>query len=230
MALTQLICYNSDMFRVHLNKSHCRILIKTLDIHRFIIRGEINKISPLMMENKNSQISSGFDIEESFDIRVKELSNILKDFEEEHISKYLNVLQLMPRSIHITNTKKKLYNLLPFLSGDLSDYLPINFSSDEVFVLVLSLKLYYSLLCGRVEILSELFSGVNVNFSTILLVEKLKNNRDLFTNLIDKEIPFDISSNYIYYKAKWAWDIYNVLEGNEIKKLGSIPLIKIEAK
>ena len=49
-------------------------------------------------------------------------------------------------------------------------------------------------------------------------------------NLIDKEIPFDISSNYIYYKAKWAWDIYNVLEGNEIKKLGSIPLIKIEAK
>ena len=218
------------MFRVYLNKSHCRILIKTLDIQRLIIRGEINKISPLIMENKKPQISSGFDIEESFDIRVKELSNILKDFEEEHISKYLNVLQLMPRSIHITNTKKKLYNLLPFLSGDLSDYLPINFSSDEILVIVLSLKLYYSLLCGRVEILGELFSGVNVNFSTILLVEKLKSNRDLFTNLIDKEISFDISSNYIYYKAKWAWDIYNVLEGNEIKKLGSIPLIKIEAK
>ena len=103
------------MFRVYLNKSHCRILIKTLDIHRTIIRGEINKISPLIMENKKPQISSGFDIEESFDIRVKELSNILKDFEEEHISKYLNVLQLMPRSIHITNTKKKLYNLLKTL-------------------------------------------------------------------------------------------------------------------
>lgn len=218
------------MFRVHLNKSHCRILIKTLDIHRLIIRGEINKISPLIMENKKPQISSGYDIEESFDIRVNKISSILKQFEEEHISRYLNVLQLMPRSIHITSAKKKLYNLLPFLSGDLSDCLSVNFSSDEVFVLSLSLKLYYSLLCGRVEILNELFEGVNVNFSTILLVEKLRDNRDLFTNLIDKEIPFDISSNYIYYKAKWAWDIYNVLEGNEIKKLGSIPLIKIEAK
>ncbi len=218
------------MFRVHLNKSHCRILIKTLDIHRLIIRGEINKISPLIMENKKPQISSGYDIGESFDIRVNKISSILKQFEEEHISRYLNVLQLMPRSIHITSAKKKLYNLLPFLSGDLSDCLSVNFSSDEVFVLSLSLKLYYSLLCGRVEILHELFEGVNVNFSTILLVEKLRDNRDLFTNLIDKEIPFDISSNYIYYKAKWAWDIYNVLEGNEIKKLGSIPLIKIEAK
>ena len=218
------------MFRVHLNKSHCRILIKTLDIHRLIIRGEINKISPLIMENKKPQISSGYDNEESFDIRVNKISSILKEFEEEHISRYLNVLQLMPRSIHITNTKKKLYNLLPFLSGDLSDCLSVNFSSDEIFVLSLSLKLYYSLLCGRVEILHELFEGMNVNFSTILLVEKLRSNRDLFTNLIDKEIPFDISSNYIYYKAKWAWDIYNVLEGKEIKKLGSIPLIKIEAK
>jgi len=218
------------MFRVHLNKSHCRILIKTLDIHRLIIRGEINKISPLIMENKKPQISSGYDNEESFDIRVNKISSILKEFEEEHISRYLNVLQLMPRSIHITNTKKKLYNLLPFLSGDLSDCLSVNFSSDEIFVLSLSLKLYYSLLCGRVEILHELFEGMNVNFSTILLVEKLRNNRDLFTNLIDNEIPFDISSNYIYYKARWAWDIYNVLEGKEIKKLGSIPLIKIEAK
>ena len=216
------------MFRVHLNKSHCRILIKTLDIHRLIIRGEINKISPLIMENKKPQISSGFDIEESFDIRVKELSNILKDFEEEHISRYLNVLQLMPRSIHITNIKKKLYNLLPFLSGDLSDCLSVNFSSDEILVLSLSLKLYYSLLCGRVEVLNELFEGLDVNFSTILLVEKLKDNRDLFTNLIDKNIPFDISSNYIYYKAKWAWDIYNVLEDNVAGKIGSIPLIKIE--
>lgn len=218
------------MFRVHLNKSHCRILIKTLDIHRLIIRGEINKISSLIMENKKPQISSGYDNEESFDIRVNKISSILKEFEEEHISRYLNVLQLMPRSIHITNTKKKLYNLLPFLSGDLSDCLSVNFSSDEIFVLSLSLKLYYSLLCGRVEILHELFEGMNVNFSTILLVEKLRSNRDLFTNLIDNEISFDISSNYIYYKAKWAWDIYNVLEGNEIKKLGSIPLIKIEAK
>jgi hypothetical protein len=218
------------MFRVHLNKSHCRILIKTLDIHRLIIRGEINKISPLIMENKKPQISSGYDNEESFNIRVNKISSILKEFEEEHISRYLNVLQLMPRSIHITNTKKKLYNLLPFLSGDLSDCLSVNFSSDEIFVLSLSLKLYYSLLCGRVEILHELFEGMNVNFSTILLVEKLRSNRDLFTNLIDNEISFDISSNYIYYKAKWAWDIYNVLEGKEIKKLGSIPLIKIEAK
>jgi glutaredoxin-related protein len=106
--------------------------------------------------------------------------------------------------------------------------LSINFSSDEILVLSLSLKLYYSLLCGRVEILNELFEGLNINFSTILLVEKLKDNRDLFTNLIDKNIPFDISSNYIYYKAKWAWDIYNVLENNVAGKIGSIPLIKIE--
>ena len=130
--------------------------------------------------------------------------------------------------IYLYLLKKKLYNLLPFLSGDLSDCLSVNFSSDEILVLSLSLKLYYSLLCGRVEVLNELFEGLDVNFSTILLVEKLKDNRDLFTNLIDKEIPFDISSNYIYYKAKWAWDMFNVLEGLEYGKIGSIPLLKIE--
>ena len=218
------------MFRVYLNKSHCRILIKTLDYHRLIIRGEINKISPLIMENKKPQISSGYDIEDSFDIRVKELSLLLKDFEEEHISRYLNVLQLMPRSIHITTAKKKLYNLLPFLSGDLSDVLSVSFSSDEIFVINLSLKLYYSLLCGRVEILNEVFEGVVCNFPLSNLVIKLGENRDLFTNLIDKDIPLDISSNYVYYKAKWAYDIYNVFNGAEEKKLGSIPLIKIEEK
>lgn len=218
------------MFRVYLNKSHCRILIKTLDYHRLIIRGEINKISPLIMENKKPQISSGYDIEDSFDIRVKELSLLLKDFEEEHISRYLNVLQLMPRSIYITSAKKKLYNLLPFLSGDLSDVLSVSFSSDEIFVINLSLKLYYSLLCGKVEILNEVFEGVVCNFPLNSLVIKLGENRDLFTNLIDKDIPLDISSNYVYYKAKWAYDIYNVFNGIEDKKLGSIPLLKIEAK
>ena len=147
------------MFRVYLNKSHCRILIKTLDIHRTIIRGEINKISPLIMENKKPQISSGFDIEESFDIRVKELSNILKDFEEEHVSRYLNVLQLMPRSIYITSAKKKLYNLLPFLSGELSDVLSVSFSSDEIFVINLSLQLYYSLRKDLKD-LKKMFVGV----------------------------------------------------------------------
>ncbi len=218
------------MFRVYLNKSHCRILIKTLDIHRTIIRGEINKISPLIMENKKPQISSGFDIEESFDIRVKELSNILKDFEEEHISKYLNVLQLMPRSIYITSAKKKLYNLLPFLSGELSDVLSVSFSSDEIFVINLSLQLYYSLLCGKVEILNSVFEGLVLNFPLVVLVDKLVKKRDLFTNLIDADIPLDISSNCVYYKAKWAYDIHNVFNGLEEKKLGSIPLIKIEEK
>jgi len=218
------------MFRVYLNKSHCRILIKTLDIHRTIIRGEINKISPLIMENKKPQISSGFDIEESFDIRVKELSNILKDFEEEHVSRYLNVLQLMPRSIYITSAKKKLYNLLPFLSGELSDVLSVSFSSDEIFVINLSLQLYYSLLCGKVEILNSVFEGLVLNFPLVVLVDKLVKKRDLFTNLIDADIPLDISSNFVYYKAKWAYDIHNVFNGLEEKKLGSIPLIKIEEK
>ena len=198
------------MFRVHLNKSHCRILIKTLDIHRFIIRGEINKISPLIMENKKPQISSGFDIEESFDIRVKELSNILKDFEEEHISKYLNVLQLMPRSIYITSAKKKLYNLLPFLSGELSDVLSVSFSSDEIYVINLSLQLYYSLLCGKVEILNSVFEGLVLNFPLSVLVDKLVKKRDLFTNLIDADISLDISSNCVYIIRQNGLMIYTM--------------------
>ena len=56
----------------------------------------------------------------------------------------------------------------------------------------------------------------------------LCNNRDLFTNLVDKNSPLNISSNLIYYKGKWAWDMLGVLEGNESDKIGSIPLIKIE--
>ena len=39
---------------------------------------------------------------------------------------------------------------------------------------------------------------------------------------------FILDLGLIYYKGKWAWDIFNVLEGNGSDKIGSIPLIKIE--
>ena len=188
IALHQLKCYNANMYRVYLNKCHCKLIIKTLDLHKTIIKGEINKISPLMMENKKTQIKYNYDFEESFDFRAHSFFNLLCDLEEEHVKRYFNVLQLYPRSDTIIRVKKKLYLLMGFLSGDLSDVLPVSFSSDEVSVIKLSLELY----------------------------------------LVDKNSPLNISSNLIYYKGKWAWDILGMLEGNGSDKIGSIPLIKIE--
>ena len=228
IALHQLKCYNVDMFRVYLNKCHCKLIIKTLDLHKTIIKGEINKISPLMMENKKTQIKYNYDFEESFDFRAHSFFNLLCDLEEEHVKRYFNVLQLYPRSDTIIRVKKKLYLLMGFLSGDLSDVLPVSFSSDEVSVIKLSLELYSNLLCGKFEILSKVFEGLNVDLNFELIVLELCDNRDIFTNLVDKNSPLNISSNLIYYKGKWAWDMFNVLEGNESDKIGSIPLIKIE--
>ena len=198
IALHQLKCYNADMFRVYLNKCHCKLIIKTLDLHKTIIKGEINKISPLMMENKKTQIKYNYDFEESFDFRAHSFFNLLCDLEEEHVKRYFNVLQLYPRSDTMVRVKKKLYSLMEFLSGDLNDVLPVSFSSDEVIVIKLSLQLYFNLLCGKFEVMDKVFERLN------------------------------ISSNLIYYKAKWAWDMFNVLEGLEYGKIGSIPLIKIE--
>ena len=228
IALHQLKCYNVDMFRVYLNKCHCKLIIKTLDLHKTIIKGEINKISPLMMENKKTQIKYNYDFEESFDFRAHSFFNLLCDLEEEHVKRYFNVLQLYPRSDTIIRVKKKLYLLMGFLSGDLSDVLPVSFSSDEVSVIKLSLELYSNLLCGKFEILSKVFEGLNVDLNFELIVLELCDNRDIFTNLVDKNSPLNISSNLIYYKGKWAWDMLGVLEGNESDKIGSIPLIKIE--
>ena len=92
IALHQLKCYNVDMFRVYLNKCHCKLIIKTLDLHKTIIKGEINKISPLMMENKKTQIKYNYDFEESFDFRAHSFFNLLCDLEEEHVKRYFNVL------------------------------------------------------------------------------------------------------------------------------------------
>ena len=228
IALHQLKCYNANMYRVYLNKCHCKLIIKTLDLHKTIIKGEINKISPLMMENKKTQIKYNYDFEESFDFRAHSFFNLLCDLEEEHVKRYFNVLQLYPRSDTIIRVKKKLYLLMGFLSGDLSDVLPVSFSSDEVSVIKLSLELYSNLLCGKFEILSKVFEGLNVDLNFELMVLELCDNRDIFTNLVDKNSPLNISSNLIYYKGKWAWDILGVLEGNESDKIGSIPLIKIE--
>ena len=228
IALHQLKCYNANMYRVYLNKCHCKLIIKTLDLHKTIIKGEINKISPLMMENKKTQIKYNYDFEESFDFRAHSFFNLLCDLEEEHVKRYFNVLQLYPRSDTIIRVKKKLYLLMGFLSGDLSDVLPVSFSSDEVSVIKLSLELYSNLLCGKFEILSKVFEGLNVDLNFELIVLELCDNRDIFTNLVDKNSPLNISSNLIYYKGKWAWDILGVLEGNESDKIGSIPLIKIE--
>ena len=228
IALHQLKCYNANMYRVYLNKCHCKLIIKTLDLHKTIIKGEINKISPLMMENKKTQIKYNYDFEESYLFRAHSFFNLLCDLEEEHVKRYFNVLQLYPRSDTIIRVKKKLYSLLEFLSGNLSDVLPVSFSSDEVSVIKLSLELYSNLLCGKFEILSKVFEGLSIDLNFESIVLELCDNRDIFTNLVDKNSPLNISSNLIYYKGKWAWDILGMLEGNESDKIGSIPLIKIE--
>lgn len=216
------------MFRVYLNKCHCKLIIKTLDLHKTIIKGEINKISPLMIENKKTQIKYNYDFEESYIFRAHSFFNLLCDLEEEHVKRYFNVLQLYPRSDIIVGVKKKLYSLLSFLSGDLNDVLPVSFSSDEVSVIKLSLELYSNLLCGKFEILSKVFEGLSVDLNFRSIISRLCENRDLFTNLVDKNSPLNISSNLIYYKGKWAWDMLGVLRGDEFEKIGSIPLIKIE--
>lgn len=228
IALHQLKCYNANMYRVYLNKCHCKLIIKTLDLHKTIIKGEINKISPLMMENKKTQIKYNYDFEESYLFRAHSFFNLLCDLEKEHVKRYFNVLQLYPRSDTIIRVKKKLYSLMGFLSGDLSDVLPVSFSSDEVSVIKLSLELYSNLLCGKFEILSKVFEGLSIDLNFELIVLELCDNRDIFTNLVDKNSPLNISSNLIYYKGKWAWDILSMLEGNGSDKIGSIPLIKIE--
>ena len=216
------------MYRVYLNKCHCKLIIKTLDLHKTIIKGEINKISPLMMENKKTQIKYNYDFEESFTFRAHSFFNLLCDLEEEHVKRYFNVLQLYPRSDIIVGVKKKLYLLIGFLSGDSCDVLPVSFSSDEVSVIKLSLELYSNLLCGKFEILSKVFEGLRVSLNFESIISSLCENRDLFTNLVDKNSPLNISSNLIYYKGKWAWDMLGVLRGSEFEKIGSIPLIKIE--
>jgi len=228
IALHQLKCYNADMFRVYLNKCHCKLIIKTLDLHKTIIKGEINKISSLMMENKKTQIKYNYDFEESFTFRAHSFFNLLCDLEEEHVKRYFNVLQLYPRSDIIVGVKKKLYLLIGFLSGDLNDVLPVSFSSDEVSVIKLSLELYSNLLCGKFEILSKVFEGLSIDLNFESIISSLCENRDLFTNLVDKNSLLNISSNLIYYKGKWAWDMLGVLRGSEFEKIGSIPLIKIE--
>jgi len=216
------------MYRVYLNKCHCKLIIKTLDLHKTIIKGEINKISSLMIENKKTQIKYNYDFEESFTFRAHSFFNLLCDLEEEHIKRYFNVLQLYPRSDIIVGVKKKLYLLIGFLSGDSCDVLPVSFSSDEVSVIKLSLELYSNLLCGKFEILSKVFEGLRVDLNFESIISSLCENRDLFTNLVDKNSPLNISSNLIYYKGKWAWDMLGVLRGSEFEKIGSIPLIKIE--
>ena len=181
-----------------------------------------------MMENKKTQIKYNYDFEESFTFRAHSFFNLLCDLEEEHVKRYFNVLQLYPRSDIIVGVKKKLYLLIGFLSGDSCDVLPVSFSSDEVSVIKLSLELYSNLLCGKFEILSKVFEGLRVDLNFESIISSLCENRDLFTNLVDKNSPLNISSNLIYYKGKWAWDMLGVLRGNEFEKIGSIPLIKIE--
>jgi hypothetical protein len=181
-----------------------------------------------MLENKKPQIKYNYDFEESFDFRAHSFFNLLVDLEKEYVKRYFNVLQLYPRSDIIVRVKKKLYSLMEFLSGDLNDVLPVSFSSDEVIVIKLSLWLYFNLLCGKFEAMDKVFEGLNISLDIDSIILGLCENRDLFTNLVDKNSLLDISSNLIYYKGKWAWDLFNVLEGNGSDKIGSIPLIKIE--
>ena len=64
------------MFRVVLGKSHCKFIIKTLDLHRSIIKGEITKISSLMIENKKPQLKYNYDFEEHLESRIHSFFNL----------------------------------------------------------------------------------------------------------------------------------------------------------
>jgi hypothetical protein len=210
------------------NKAQIKIISKSLDIYKSIIKGELSRAAVLVAENKITRLSLANELEECFDQRVRKLKLSLIDLENKYYNKYLNILQLGSIGADLSHIKKKFIDMGYFINHKKSDSISFNVSDSDLNIINKASFLYWNLLCGNVEVIYDLISDVYT--VDIELKESLINLRDLATGLADSDSVISISDKSIHRKAKWCYDICGKIDniGSNYNSIGSLQTIKIK--
>lgn len=215
-------------YQLIVNKAQIKIISKSLDIYKSIIKGELSRAASLLAENKITRLSLANELEECFDQRIRKLKLSLIDLENKFYDKYLNILQLGPTGADLSHIKKKFIDMGYFINSKKVDSVSFNVSDIDLAVIHTACFLYWNILCGNLDAMYSVISKVYTIDSA--LKDCLLDIKDLATGLADKSSSILITDKTIHRKAKWCYDVCGKIDnmGLNYKPIGSLQTIKIK--
>jgi hypothetical protein len=216
-------------FKIRAEIAHVKLITKALDILKSISKGELVRCVSLLEENKKSYTETKLEYPEFIDLRLNNLKSSLLNIEKNHFNnRYLNVLQLGEFGYHLTDIKQRFIDTGIIMRKKKLIKIEIQVNQEEIDVINLACTLYWKILCGHLDYLSEIDLH---KIDKELLKESLSYICDLATGYESINARLDIESKSVNRKAKWAYDICqsidNINSDDIIKNIGTLPRLKI---
>jgi hypothetical protein len=216
-------------FKIRAEFAHVKLITKALDILKSISKGEFAKCVSLIEENKKSYTETKLEYPEFIDLRLNNLKSNLLIIEKQHLNnKYLNILQLGEFGYQLTDIKQRFIDTGIIMRKKKLIKIEIQVNQEDLDIINLACKLYWKILCGHLDYLSEIDLH---KIDKDLLKESLFEICDLATGFEDKKARLDIESKSVNRKAKWAYDICKSIDSlnsdDIIKNIGTLPRLKI---
>lgn len=211
------------MYVITINKCHCRLLSKALDIYKTTLRGELKKIPLLYAENKNTYLISGLYTEPIFDEYIKNLRNSFFEMDNIHFKRYLSIIQYKEHGINLANIKKRLIDTCLLFKDQNKQSIDIKITHDELLIIKIACDLYWNVQIANIEYINQIShfeEKTSDNFKSDILA--LSDSVKSFACASG----LDIMSIVINRKGKWCYDISNTiqsfLEGKEYRLIGTL--------
>ena len=216
-------------FKIRAEFAHVKLITKALDILKSISKGELTRCVALLEENKKSYLETKLEYPEFIDLRLNNLKSNILIIEKQHFNnRYLNVLQLGEFGYQLTDVKQRFIDTGIIMRKKKLIKIEIQITQEELDVINLACTLYWKILCGHLDYLSEIDLH---RIDKELLKESLSDICDLATGLEDKKARLNIDSKSVNRKAKWAYDICQSIDSlntdDIIKNIGTLPRLKI---
>jgi len=216
-------------FKIRAEFAHVKLITKALDILKSISKGELVRCASLLEENKKSYLETKLEYPEFIDLRLNNLKSNLLIIEKEYFNnRYLNILQLGKFGYHLTDIKQRFIDTGLIMRKKKLIKIEIQVNKEEIDVINLACTLYWKILCGHLDYLSEIDLH---KIDKELLKESLSDICDLATGFEDKNARLQIDNKAVNRKAKWAYDICQSIDSinsdDIIKNIGTLPRLKI---
>ena len=216
-------------FKIRAEFAHVKLITKALDILKSISKGELVRCASLLEENKKSYLETKLEYPEFIDLRLNNLKSNLLIIEKEYFNnRYLNILQLGEFGYHLTDIKQRFIDTGLIMRKKKLIKIEIQVNKEEIDVINLACTLYWKILCGHLDYLSEIDLH---KIDKELLKESLSDICDLATGFEDKNARLQIENKAVNRKAKWAYDICQSIDSinsdDIIKNIGTLPRLKI---
>lgn len=216
-------------FKIRAEFAHVKLITKALDILKSISKGEFTRCVSLLEENKKSYLETKLEYPEFIDLRLNNLKSNILLVEKEHFNnRYLNVLQLGEFGYKLTDVKQRFIDTGIIMRKKKLIKIEIQVNQEEIDVINTACILYWKILCGHLDYLSEIDLH---KIDKELLKESLSDICYLATGFEDKNARLEIESKAVNRKAKWAYDICQSIDSlntdDIIKNIGTLPRLKI---